>query len=128
VYAIETMKEMLARPALPMSVGIEEHKESRRAAPANLLLRRTLVWLASLPPDILPTALVRRFPRIANLIAATWRDPKSFDAYMESLLTDNRGTRRGFPPDVLAELEALQRCHHALREESSAWDGVSKRK
>ena len=31
VYAIETMKEMLVRPALPMSVGIEEHKESTEA-------------------------------------------------------------------------------------------------
>ena len=110
-----------------MSVGIEEHKDLREAASANILLQSTLMWVANLPPDIQPTALMRRFPRIANLVAATWGDPKSLDTYIEALLTYNRGTHRGFPPDLLPQLVALQRYHRTLRDESLTLDRVSKR-
>jgi hypothetical protein len=74
------------------------------------------MWVASLPPTVQPTALVRRFARIANLVAATWGDEKAFDSYMELLLTDNRGNRKGLPPDVVAELVAVQRYRHTLQE------------
>jgi len=98
-----------------MSVGVEEHKHLRKAAPANIALRRTLMWVASLPPTVRPTALVRRFAGIANLIAATWGDEKAFDTYMESLLTDKRGNRKGLPPHVVGELVALQRYRRTLQ-------------
>jgi hypothetical protein len=110
-----------------MSVGIEEHKDLRQAASANILLQSTLMWVANLPPDIQPTALMRRFPRIANLVAATWGDPKFLDTYIEALLTYSRGTHRGFPPDLLPQLVALQRYRRTLRDESLALDSVSKR-
>jgi hypothetical protein len=85
----------------------------RNAAPASMPLPRTLKWAASLPPDIRPISLLRRYPRIANLIAATWSDAKAFERYMESLLTDKRGgSRQGFPVDVLRELTTLA-LHHS---------------
>ena len=129
VYANETLEEELVPPRTTsrMHVGLEEHKHLRKTAPANMPLPRTLTWVASLPPNVQPTALLRRYARIANLIAATWEDPKSFDAYIESLLTDTRGSRRGFPSDVLSELVALQRYYDILRKDDSPWSIVGKR-
>ena len=111
-----------------MSIGLEEQKNLRKVAPADAPLRRMLIWVARLPPDIQPTALVRRFAGIANFIAATWREPKSFDIDVESLFTDKRGNRQGFPPEVLAELVALQRHRDSLMADGSAWDTVGKRR
>jgi hypothetical protein len=110
-----------------MNDEVAEQKHLRKSNPAKMLLPRTSMWVDRLPSVVQPIALVRRFARIANLIAATWDDPKSFDAYMESLLTDKRGKRKGFPADVLAELEALQRYHGTLNDDQSAWKAVSKR-
>ena len=115
VYANVEERLVLHAPS-QMSVELEEHQHLRTAAPANKPLRRTLTWVASLPPDVQPTALMRHFVRIANLIAATWGNPRFFDTYMESLLADKRGTRRGFPPDVLAELVALQRYRDTFQD------------
>jgi len=127
VYANE--QEMLVPRDEPsqVDVGLEEHRHLRKGAPANVPLRRTLTWVAGLPPNVQPTALVGHFARIANLIAATWGDRKTFDSYMESLLTDRRGNRKGFPPEVLAELMALQRYRDSLEVEDVAWDTVGKR-
>jgi hypothetical protein len=78
----------------------EDYKSLRKAAPASEPLPRTLEWFASLPPDVQPTALLRHYARIANVIAAVWRDPKSLRRYMDCLCTDDRGNRQGFPPDA----------------------------
>lgn len=110
-----------------MSIGLEEHKHLRTAAPAEMPLRRTLTWAAGLPLDVQPTALLRHFTRVANLIAATWGDSKSFDTYLESLLNDQRGNWRGFPPEVLTELATLQRYRDSVSDDDSAADTVSKR-
>ena len=113
VHAHELVAEGLALRLGSSQISLEHDKYQhlRKAAPVNRPLHRTLMWVASLPRDIHPTALLRRYARIANLIAAAWGDPKCFCAYMESLFTDNRGNRRGFPPDVLSELVALQRYY-----------------
>jgi hypothetical protein len=124
-----TINETLApRAAISqISVGREEHRQLRKATPANTPLRRTLKWAASLPPDVLPTVLLRRYARVANLMAATWENPKIFRAYMGSLLSDKRGNRRGFPPDVVSELVALQRYHNK-RDRNPALGAMSKNK
>jgi hypothetical protein len=118
----ETMEESLVtrRPASQMSVALEEHKHLRNAAPADKLLPRTSRWVASLPPSVQPTALLRHYPRIANVIAATWGHATSLQSYINCLFNDNRGTRRGFPPEVLGELVALKRHHDTLEAGSSA--------
>jgi hypothetical protein len=99
----------------PIRIDHEEHRRLREAAPADGLLPRTLRWFAALPRDVRPARLLRDYPRVANLIAATWRDSRVFDAYMDSLLTDKRGNRRGFPADVQRELLALAVQHPRKR-------------
>ena len=74
--------------------------------------------MENLPPDVQPTALLRLYARIANLIVATWRDPKAFGAYMDSLLHDKRGNRRGYSSEVDAELVTLKRPHDVGRQVS----------
>ena len=127
VYANEEERLVPRSGPSQMNVGLEEQKHLRKVAPANVPLRRTLTWVAGLPPDVQPTALVGHFARIANLIAASWGDRKTFDAYMESLLTDKRGNRKGFPPEALTELMALQRYRDGLEDDDLGWDTVGKR-
>ena len=92
------------------------YEHLRRGAPANYALPRTLKWADALPPRVKPIALMRQFPRIANLIAAAWDDLVQFEIYMDSLLTDKREGRKGFPSDVIAELGALDIYRHTVRE------------
>jgi len=127
VYANEEEKVVRRDEPSPMNVGLEEHTHLRKVTPANTALRRTLTWVAGLPSDVQPTALLGHFARIANLLAASWGDRKTFDACMESLLTDRRGKRKGFPPEVLTELMALQRHRDSLSDDGSTWDTVGKR-
>ena len=49
-----------------------------------------------------------RFPRIANLIAASWVNPRDCTAYISSLLHDRRGGRKGFPPEVQQDIHDLR--------------------
>ena len=77
MYALRAKRETPApsqatspRGALPS----EDHERLRKAAPASEPLARTLEWVASLPADVQPTALLRHYARIANVIAAIWRD------------------------------------------------------
>jgi hypothetical protein len=92
------------------------YERLRKGAPANSAFPRTLKWADELPPRVKPVALMRQFPRIANLIAAAWDDLVQFEIYMDSLLTDKRGGRKGFPTDVIAELAALDIYRHTVRE------------
>jgi len=117
----EAIEERLALrdTTFQMSGGLEEHKRRRHATPADKPLPRTLAWLASLPPNVQPTALIRRYPRIANVIAATWGHATSLRSYMDCLYSENRGTHRGFPLEVLRELVALKRYHDILGADSS---------
>ena len=79
---------------------------SRRAAADDLSS-----WIAKLPRSVQPLALLRQYPRIANMMAGMWQDPHSFRAYLHDLLTDRRGSRKGFPPEIVQELLAL-RVHY----------------
>lgn len=93
-------------------VGEPDWTARRRASPLNDLLNPTLRWAASLPPAIRPMALLNRFPRLANLVAASWKEPLSFRACIDDLLTDRRGGRQGLPPDVRDELENVRRYYY----------------
>ena len=119
----------LAHPPAASQISLEadRYQPLRKSAPVNKAFQRTLTWANSLPDDIRPIAVLRRYPRIANLIVAVWADRKCFHAYMESLLTDRRGGRRGFPPDVLAELISLKRYHDTLEPASLRCDATGKR-
>jgi hypothetical protein len=131
MYALRAKREAPVPPQATSPHGAlpkEVHERLRRAAPASEPLARTLEWVASLPADVQPTALLRHYVRIANVIAAIWRDPKSLRSYMDCLFTDDRGNRQGFPPDVLRDLLALREYYDSLdAENSSAWTVVHKR-
>ena len=95
----------------------------RRARPHNAALTTTLVWANRLPDSVKPTALLRHFPRIANHIAASWRDPAVLNRYLQSLLLDERGNRRGFPSEVQEELVQL-RAFSAWCQNKESWSAL----
>jgi hypothetical protein len=100
-----------------------------RAPAANEpLMEFTTSWIDSLPLSLRPVALARDFPRIANTIAVIWKRPARADEYFQQLLLDNRGGRKGFPPDVAMELSKLAAHHAALFPyRRSIWDDVIKK-
>jgi hypothetical protein len=55
-----------------------------------------------------PVALLQQFPRIANGLARMWGDKAALRQYLDELLIDRRGGRRGFPPEVHHELMMLR--------------------
>jgi hypothetical protein len=79
----------------------------RKAAPSDFLFAPTERWMTGLPFDVQPRALARRFPRIANALAALWTRPAEATDYLNDLLVDHRGGRQGFPLEVLDELHTL---------------------
>lgn len=78
----------------------------------NYMLPKSLDWLATLPQEVRPRALERQYPRIANLIALQWNNAAACRAYFDDLLTDHRGTRKGFPADVYRDLTVLRNYHY----------------
>lgn len=83
----------------------------RRQTPSAQPLPITFKWVAKLPRSVQPLALLRQYPRIANMMAGMWQDPQSCRAYLHDLLTDRRGTRKGFTPEIVQELVRL-RVHY----------------
>ena len=84
-------------------------------------------WASALPDDVLPNALLAKFPRIANLLAVLWQDPNSLRRYIDDLLVDKRGNRQGFPLDILRELLALRAYYDELHPESAQpWEVMNK--
>jgi len=77
----------------------------------RVLVSRTHVWLRSIPGRSQPKQLCRHFPRVANLIAASWDDVVLTDRVLIDLLSNERGSRAGFPSRVVAELQLLLRMH-----------------
>lgn len=75
---------------------------------AHTLLPQTEAWLRAVPGLSYPQALVTQFPRIANQLAEVRHDPEALRAAFHELLHDHRGSRRGFPFEVLMNLMALR--------------------
>ena len=90
-----------------------EPRHRRRLQPLNQLLPATAKWAASLPGGVQPLALLQRLPRIANAIARLWRDNVALTNYVDELLIDRRGGRRGLPPEIHNELLTLRQYHEA---------------
>ncbi|MEO8305014.1 MAG: hypothetical protein ABI724_12915 [Betaproteobacteria bacterium] len=100
----------------------------RTTEPANGLLRPTAAWASTLPSEVQPRSLMYKFPRIANLLAAMWPDPNSFRRYIDDLLVDKRGSRQGFPVEVLRELFELRAHYDSLHPATSMpWEVMSKK-
>jgi hypothetical protein len=86
----------------------------RKARPIDHLLPTCMTWLSSLPEQVRPVALAKRYPRIANILALDWDRPAACRRYFNELLFDHRrGNRQGFPLDVHRELETLRDYYDA---------------
>lgn len=83
-------------------------RDRRRLQPLGEPLPATARWAANLPGNIQPLALLQQFPRIANALARVWQDDLDSRLYLDDLLIDRRGGRRGFPPDVHHDLMLLR--------------------
>jgi len=106
-----------AHDALPEGVDklpelAPDYWEQRRRKPVpsdRALQGTTIDWLLELHVRMRPRELCDRYPRAANALAAAWRNGE-FAAVLDDMLIDRRGRRRGFPPEVRAELEKLRRA------------------
>lgn len=116
VYPCRVKRAQQTERAEASHADVEACKHLRKNQPANIALPRTKAWLESLPLKVRPSALMRQFPRIANLLAAAWGDVVLFEACIDSLLTDKRGGRKGFPGAVITELGALDIYRHTVGE------------
>ena len=85
-----------------------ESGNRRALQPLNQQLPSTARWATSLPDEVQPLALMQSLPRIANAIAHLWHDDTALRAYLDDLLVDQRGGRRGFSPEIQNELLILR--------------------
>jgi hypothetical protein len=85
-----------------------EPRSKRRLHPLNQQLPAAAKWAASLPVEVQPRALLQRLPRIANVLARLWQDDTGLRVYLNDLVDDRRGGRRGFPPEIHNELVVLR--------------------
>jgi hypothetical protein len=101
----------------------------RTQPPQEPLLDVTRTWLASLPQEVRPMELARQFPRIANRLRHLWKQVARCEEYLDALLVDRRGNRKGFPQKITLELEALREYHEVLYpRRRSMWDDVEERR
>ena len=121
-----------ARRALegePTKPAASKLTDNRTRTPIEPLLDVTRTWLASLPQDVRPMELARQFPRIANRLRHLWKQVARCEVYLDALLVDRRGSRKGFPPKIAQELEALREYYVLLHPSGrSPWDHVEEEK
>jgi len=65
------------------------------------------------PQPIEARAAIEDYPRISTRIQQLWGSPEC-EAYLNNLVIDTRGNRKGFPPAVMEELLYLGRLARAL--------------
>ena len=94
------------RPAQEQRIAAPSPRPSAQLSPE--LSADALLLLDALTRRCRLHALPARFPRVLNRIAALWSRPALAASCFEDLLLDTRGTRAGFPPEVLSELLALR--------------------
>jgi len=88
--------------------------------------KRTVQWLAELPALVRPTGVAVRFPHIANSLALLWPTRDRCREYLDGLMGDRRGDRKGFPPDIARELAVLKKHHDSLVRTSvrNSWNDI----
>jgi len=109
----------------PAKPGVSNSTDKRTRTVEESLLNDTRTWLGSLPKDVRPVELVRQFPRIANRLRHLWKQVARCEEYLDDLLVDRRGTRKGFPSKISEELEALREYYALLYpRDRTTWDQV----
>jgi hypothetical protein len=69
--------------------------------------------------NLYPRKTEEKYPRIVDKIEILW-GTIGMDRYFKELLFDERGDRAGFPPDVMAELFALNNYNESMKPSRSA--------
>lgn len=64
--------------------------------------------------DVYPHYLDQEYPGIVKKMSEQWSDA-TFEAYVASLLFDERGDRAGFSPTILEEIFELQNYYRSLQ-------------
>ena len=64
-------------------------------------------------PDLYPAALEAKYSRVFGKIIAMWGTTQ-LEEHFNDLIVDKRGGRKGFPPDVAADIILLSRLHERL--------------
>ncbi|HEY3179963.1 MAG TPA: hypothetical protein VGL25_13885 [Casimicrobiaceae bacterium] len=113
------------KPAVTVTKTAANHESKRKAAPPESLRTTTIQWILKLPPQIQPRHLQVKYPRVANRIAALWGDPTGCESYLDDLLTDKRGGRKGFPLNVAQEIASIRDYYFRLNHKGgAAWEHV----
>jgi hypothetical protein len=99
----------------PQAPSYRRRPESERD---KRLTPEAFQWLHELPRHERPVQLALQFPRIVNKMADIWEDEKATTSYLQELLVDHRGNRRGFPAPVVGDLMRL-RAYQAKQEGSA---------
>ena len=113
------------KPAYNRAVPSVDWEKRREPHAAEMLRTATLQWILKLPPRVQPRHLQVRYPRIANKMAANWDNVAVCESFLESLLTDKRGGRKGFPLAVAQEIASLRDHYFRLHHKNlTPWDHV----
>ena len=96
----------------------------RTPSAAESLRTATIQWILKLPPHIQPRHLHVKYPRVANRIAALWSAETGCESYLDDLLTDKRGGRKGFPLNVATEVASIRDYYFRLHHKGTAWEHV----
>jgi len=101
----------------------------RRRQPHETLNEETVRWLAALPEELGLVRLPAEYARIANELARRWAMPGDCLRYLDELVLDRRGSRRGFPLDVAIELSHLKSYYETDLHPTSqtVWDEITAR-
>jgi hypothetical protein len=106
------------------AVSWEQRRKTGSPA-AETLRTATLQWILKLPQHVQPRHLQVRYPRIANKLAAEWEHVAVCEGYLDSLITDKRGGRKGFPLAVAQEIASLRDYYFRLHHKNlTPWDHV----
>ena len=68
-------------------------------------------------PERYPEHLESRYPRILKTVLEKWESPYEQERYLNSLVVDVRGSRQGFPPEVMDELLFVSELYAKWRAE-----------
>lgn len=119
--AKEALKVQETKVPAPPEKNWSPQRHTQSSGEVNVT-KDVMAWLSKLPPEVRPRALAVQFPRIFNKIAALWAFPLQCEDLLNELLLDERGTRKGFPPDVAQELTMLK--IHFIKTSSTQHFGV----
>ena len=111
-------------PAVTVTKTATNWEGKRKPGPAESLRTATIQWILKLPPHIQPRHLQVKYPRVANRIAALWSEEAGCESYLDDLLTDKRGGRKGFPLNVAQEVASIRDYYFRLHHKGTAWEHV----